>query len=168
MKKAVIAFALLLAMCVLADVTRRLGWIDGVMEKRAIGMVLGLMAIVTGNYLPKLRLFQSSGRLLAWTLIVAGSAYIAMFVFAPLALARQAAAMIGVAVILLVAIQWQPLRVNARYPALAMLLTFLYLLSTAIVVYLFGRQHWTEWLHAAFLATYFVLYALGEKRCLPN
>ena len=165
MKKALVAFTVLMAMAVLADVARRLGWFDGVMEKRAIGLVLGSMAIVTGNYLPKLRLFQTSGRLLGWTLVVAGCAYIAVFVFAPLALARQAAAMIGVTVILLIAIQWQPLRLDGKKPALAMFLTFLYLLSTAIVVYVFGNQHWTEWLHGAFFVTYFTLFTLGEKQC---
>jgi hypothetical protein len=55
-----------------------------------------------------------------------------------------------------------------RQPALAMALTFVYLLSTAVVVYLFGRQHWTEWLHGAFFVVYLVLYTLGEKQCLRN
>lgn len=168
MKRAVIAFAVLMAMTVLSDVARRLGWIDGEMEKRAIGLVIGSMAIVTGNYLPKMRLFQSPNRVLGWLLVIAGSAYIALFVIAPLALARQAAAMIGVAVIVMIAILWQPLRIGVRQPAIAMLLTFVYLLSTAVVVYVFGRQHWTEWLHGAFFVTYLVLYTLGEKQCLRN
>lgn len=168
MKRPIIAFAVLMSMVVLADVARRLGWIDGVMEKRAVGLVIGSMAIVIGNYLPKMRLFQSPNRALGWILVVAGSAFVALFVVAPLALARQAAAMIGVAVIVAIAILWQPLRTGVKQPALAVSLTFLYLLSTAIIVYVFGRAHWTEWFHAAFFAAYAVLYALGEKQCLRN
>ena len=49
-----------------------------------------------------------------------------------------------------------------------MSLTFLYLLSTAVIVYFFGRAHWTEWFHAAFFAAYAALYYLGEKQCLRN
>ena len=67
-----------------------------------------------------------------------------------------------------IAILWQPLRTGVKQPALALSLTFLYLLSTAVIVYLFGRPHWTEWFHAAFFAAYAVLYARGEKQCLRN
>jgi len=168
MKKAMIAFAVLMAMAAFSDVARHLGWIDGAMEKRAIGLVIGSMAIVIGNYLPKMRLFQSPNRILGWLLVIAGSAYVALFVVAPLALARQAAAMIGVGVIVMIAILWQPLRVGVRQPAIALMLTFVYLLSTAVAVYTFGRQHWTEWLHGAFFVAYAVLYTLGEKQCLRN
>jgi len=168
MKKALIFFSALLAIPVAVDVARRLGWIDGFAEKRAIGLVIGAMAIVVGNYLPKMRVFQARNRVLGWILVIAGSAYVALFVIAPLALARQAAAMIGVAVIVITAIAWQPLRRGVNQTALAMALTFLYLLSTAVIVYLFGTPHWTEWFHAAFFAAYAVLYALGEKQCLRN
>ncbi|HJW95337.1 MAG TPA: hypothetical protein VJ901_17095 [Thermoanaerobaculia bacterium] len=166
MKKPVIAFAVLLAFAAFADIVRRLGWIDAVMEKRTIGVFLGSIAIVTGNYLPKLRSFRSGNRLLGWIFIAGGSMYVALFTFAPLALARQAAALIGIALIVSIAIQWQPLRFNARQPGTALLLTFVYLLSTAIVVYLFGHPHWAEWLHSAFFASYFWLLAMGEKQCL--
>jgi hypothetical protein len=167
MKKPLIAFAVLLAIPVLADVLRRFGTIDAFGEKRAIGLALGAMAIVVGNYLPKMRIFASA-RLLGWILVAAGCAYVALFVVAPLALARQAAAIIGVAVIVIGAILWQPVRADANRRAVAIVLTFLYLLSTAIVVYVFGNAHWTEWLHGAFFVGYFTLYAIGEQRCLRN
>ena len=59
MKKVLIAFLALMILAGASDVARRLGWIDGLAEKRAIGLVIGAMALVIGNYLPKIRPLRS-------------------------------------------------------------------------------------------------------------
>jgi len=59
MKKAVIAFLALMIIAGASDVARRLGWIDGIVEKRALGLVIGALALVIGNYLPKIRPLRS-------------------------------------------------------------------------------------------------------------
>jgi hypothetical protein len=103
----------LLAMAIgLAD---KMGVIDSAVAKRAIGFAIGLMLVVVGNSLPKLRPFHSSRakvnstaseRLSGWALVVAGSAWIALFAFAPPNLARQLAAVIGITTVTLIAVNW--------------------------------------------------------------
>lgn len=174
MKKIVIAFLALMIIAGAADVARRLGWIDGLAEKRAIGLVIGAMAVVIGNYLPKMRPFRSpSAELFAGRIFfAAGAAFIALFAVAPIDLARRAGSIIGIAALLMVAIQWIPqvrtLRFRGSQISVMLLLTFIYLFTTAIVVYLFGHQPWTEWIHGAFWMVYAYLLAMGERQCLRD
>jgi hypothetical protein len=103
----------LLAMAIgLAD---KMGVIDSEFAKRAIGFAIGLMLVVVGNSLPKLRPLHSSRakanstaseRLSGWALVLAGSAWIALFAFAPLNLARYVAAVIGIGAVTLIAVNW--------------------------------------------------------------
>jgi hypothetical protein len=174
MKKALIAFSALLVTTAAADVARRLGWIGGFAEKRAIGLVIGAMAVVIGNYLPKMRPLRSAAaeRSAGLILVATGIAYIALFVLAPLDLARRAAAILGIAALLMIAIQWFPvvrtLRFHGSQLSVILLLTFFYLFLTAIVVYLFGKQPWTEWIHGAFWMAYAFMLAMGDRRCLRD
>jgi len=174
MKKAVIAFLALVILAGASDVARRLGWIDRIAEKRAIGLVIGALALVIGNYLPKMRPLRSPSaeRFAGRVFVAAGVAFVALFAFAPLDLARRAGALIGIGALLLVAIQWIPqlrtLRFRGSQISVMLLLTFIYLFTTAIVVYLFGHQHWTEWIHGAFWMVYAYLLAMGEKQCLRD
>jgi hypothetical protein len=174
MKKTVIAFLTLMFLTAAADVARRLGWIDGFAEKRAVGLVIGAMALVIGNYLPKIRPLRSPSaeRFAGRVFVAAGVAFIALFAFAPLDLARRAGALVGIAALVLVAIQWIPqvrtLRFRGSQISVMLLLTFIYLFTTAIVVYLFGHEHWTEWIHGAFWMVYAYLLAMGEKQCLRD
>jgi len=174
MKKAVIAFLALMIIAGASDVARRIGWIDRIAEKRAIGLVIGAMALVIGNYLPKIRPLRSPSaeRFAGRVFLAAGAAFIALFAFAPLDVARRAGSMIGVAALVMVAIQWIPqvrtLRLRGSQISVMLLLTFIYLFTTAIVVYLFGHQHWTEWIHGAFWMVYAYMLAMGEKQCLRD
>jgi hypothetical protein len=103
----------LIAMAIgLAD---EMGVIDPVVAKRAIGFALGLMLVVIGNSLPKLRPLHSSRakassaaseRLSGWALVLAGSAWIVLFAFAPLNQARYIAALIGIGAVTLIAVNW--------------------------------------------------------------
>lgn len=174
MKKALIAFSVLMAMTVAADVARRLGWIDAFAEKRAIGLVIGAMALVIGNYLPKMRPLRSAAaeRSAGVILMVTGIADIALFILAPLDLARRAAAILGIAALLMIAIQWLPMvrtfRLHGLRLPVMLLFTFLYLFVTAIIVYLFGKEPWIQWIHSAFWMVYAFALAMGEKQCLRN
>jgi hypothetical protein len=103
---------LLLMAIGLAD---EMGIIESVVAKRAIGFAIGLMLVVVGNSLPKLRPLHSSRaqvnstaseRLSGWALVLAGSAWIALFAIAPLNLARQVAAVIGIGAVTLIAVNW--------------------------------------------------------------
>lgn len=174
MKKTLIAFLALVILAGASDVARRLGWIDGLAEKRAIGLVIGALALVIGNYLPKIRPLRSPSaeRFAGRVFVAAGVAFVALFVFAPLDLARRAGALVGVAALVLVAIQWIPqvrtLRFRGSQISVMLLLTFIYLFTTAIVVYLFGHKPWTEWIHGAFWMVYAYMLAMGEKQCLRD
>jgi len=80
---------------------------------RALGMVVGGMAILTGNFLPKTRLLQTatgSGtqtraaeRAIGWILVLAGIAFVAAFAFAPLPRAKLLAAGAGIGALILIA-----------------------------------------------------------------
>jgi hypothetical protein len=48
------------AMTMTFSLAIEIGIIDGDLTRRAIGMVIGLMVVVVGNFLPKLRPFHSS------------------------------------------------------------------------------------------------------------
>jgi hypothetical protein len=89
--------------------------IDTVIAKRAIGFAIGLMMVVVGNSLPKLRPLHSSRakasstageRLSGWTFVLAGSAWIALFTFAPLNRARYVAALVGIGAVTMIAVKW--------------------------------------------------------------
>jgi hypothetical protein len=88
----------LIAMAIgLAD---KMGVIDTIVARRAIGFAIGLMLMVVGNSLSKMRPLHSSRataseRLSGWVLVRAGNAWIALFAFAPLNLARYVAALTG-------------------------------------------------------------------------
>jgi hypothetical protein len=93
----------------------KMGVIDSELAKRAIGFAIGLMLVVVGNSLPKLRPLHgsrakanstASERLSGWALVLAGSFWILLFAFAPLNLARYVAAVIGIGAVTLLAVNW--------------------------------------------------------------
>lgn len=90
--------------------------IDTVIAKRAIGSAIGLMMVVIGNSLPKLRpshcrrakASSAAGeRLSGWAFVLAGSAWIALFTFAPLNQARYVAALVGIGAVMMIAVKWK-------------------------------------------------------------
>jgi hypothetical protein len=96
-------------------VAKRTGALDPDLARRGAAAMLGLMLIVTGNYIPKLRLFQPSGtqtgasavdRFAGWTLVAAGLAFIGIWLLAPIDTAMLASPMIGAAGLLLVLARW--------------------------------------------------------------
>ncbi|MGB3626435.1 MAG: hypothetical protein WA989_11415 [Henriciella sp.] len=118
-KRVVVSLAvgvLTIAAAILAfGVAKKTGMLDPDLARRGVAIMLGLMLVVTGNYVPKLRLFQASGgqagtsavdRFAGWTFVLSGIAFITTWVFAPIGSAMLASPMIGAAGFLLVLARW--------------------------------------------------------------
>jgi hypothetical protein len=142
-------------------------------EKQALGMLLCVVVVVIGNLLPKMRPLSSRGadpsrataaeRFTGWLLVLAGAAYVALFLFLPLERARPIAAVTGLSAIVLVTLSWTRLAlmrssrptatakntndetrpaVEQRKVVVALLFAFFYLFATACVAYFFDDQSW--------------------------
>lgn len=104
-------FLLLTACMVLTSLARTTGVIDPSLALRILGLCMGLMAIVIGNFLPKLRplggrseaaRLTGAERRAGWTLVITGMVLATLFVFAPIGPARGLApwvALIGLGTI---------------------------------------------------------------------
>lgn len=81
--------------------------------KRALGLLIGIMAFAIGNMLPKVRPLQTpSGdpakavaaeRFAGWVLVLTGISYVVLFTFMQLDLARTVSSIIGIVAIVIVA-----------------------------------------------------------------
>jgi hypothetical protein len=96
-------------------VASAMGFLDTDLAHRLIGMGLGLMMVLTGNLLPKLRPFKWMGsstgsaaieRSSGWLFALAGIGWVALFALAPLSEARQIAALIGVGAMLIIGVSF--------------------------------------------------------------
>lgn len=115
-KAAVFGFLGLIAAAMAVALAERTGVIEPAAAKRTMGLVIGVMVVVVGNLLPKMRPLNTSGgnparataaeRFAGWTLVLAGIAYIALFALAPLDLARPASSIIGIAAMVVIAANW--------------------------------------------------------------
>jgi len=96
---------------------QKLGALDPETVKRGLGLLIGVIVVVTGNFLPKVRPLDAPGvnpeqaaaaaeRLAGWILVVAGLAYIGLFAFAPLERARMVASILGISAMILIAADW--------------------------------------------------------------
>jgi len=112
----VLAFIGLLGVVALFALAKGLGVIDPTVARRATGLLLGLMIIVVGNLVPKLRPMNSPAtdpaeagaaeRSAGWTLVLMGITYIALFGFAPLDLAAHVSPFVGLGAIAVIALNW--------------------------------------------------------------
>jgi hypothetical protein len=114
-RSAILGFLGVMVTAVAIVIAHQTGFIDDLTTKRALGLVLGAMIVLVGNVTPKLRPLRARGlsqratameRFGGWVLVLAGISYIVLFLAAPLALARRAAAGAGVAALLLIAGAW--------------------------------------------------------------
>jgi hypothetical protein len=115
-KAAVLGFLSLAGVLMAIAAAERIGVIEATVSRRAIGLVVGVMSVVIGNFLPKTRPLNVPGgnhakataaeRLAGWILVLAGIAYIALFAFAPLEQARPISSIIGISAILMIAANW--------------------------------------------------------------
>lgn len=90
--------------------------LDVSLTRRAIGFIIGVMAMVTGNFLPKARPLKAldrnsssaiaSERFAGWTLFLGGTVYASLFLSTPLNLARPLSSCVGAAMIFTIAANW--------------------------------------------------------------
>jgi len=96
---------------------QKMGAIEPASTKRALGLLVGVMVAITGNFLPKVRPLNAPGvnpgkaaaaaeRLAGWTLVLVGIAYVALFVLSPLEEAKRISSILGIAAIVLIAANW--------------------------------------------------------------
>jgi len=93
-----VGFLLVTAVMLGISLVRKAGLLDAEAASRALGVCLGLMAVVTGNFLPKMRPLGATTehiervagaeRRAGWMLVIMGLALVGLFLFAPLVLAR--------------------------------------------------------------------------------
>ncbi|MGH8427287.1 MAG: hypothetical protein ACRES7_04800 [Gammaproteobacteria bacterium] len=176
-----------------------LGILDAVFVKRAIGVLIGVTIIVTGNFLPKIRPMNAPGcdpvkataaeRVAGWMLVLSGLAYLALFIFAPLDRARLAAPIIGLAAIVVVAVNWLWLACGSLFGTgratesagghggwgrqrrelmIWVLFALFYLFAAGNVAFLVDdkavRNEIAAWMLLAFCLLYFVVFAILDIR----
>jgi hypothetical protein len=178
--------------------TKGMGFLEATTAKRAIGALIGVMALVIGNFLPKLRPLNSpdanpakgmaAERFAGWILVLAGIAYIALFLFAPLDQAGRLSSVIGIGALMAIAANWAWLRRAAvwrsrqiagktaglteqtkeRQLVVWLLFAFAYVFATASSVSFFRDTPWVHdfgsWIVLGFGMMYAILYGVLESR----
>lgn len=118
-RPALIAMGIALVACVIGVIAfgtgKATGAIDPLAARRGVGVLLGLMLMATGNFVPKLRLFQPAvregqslavDRFAGWTFVGCGLGFAAVFLFAPANLLFILSPAIVFAGFLLVGVRW--------------------------------------------------------------
>lgn len=188
-KVPVFGFLGLCGMAAAVTVAEGMGFVDVAATKRIIGLIIGLMALVIGNFLPKTRPLKVLGgnpakaiateRSIGWTLALAGIADVVLFAFAPLNQARPLSSIVGIGTILVIAascillarrtpVSGQPITeevVRSEHDASTgklmayLLFSFFWIFSTACVVFLFDHQPWVNNLTTWMMMGFGFLYA---------
>jgi hypothetical protein len=174
-----------------------MGFLEAAASRRAIGLLIGVMALVIGNFLPKLRPLNSphanparemaAERFAGGILVLAGIAYIGLFLVAPLDQAGRVSSVVGISALVVIAANWawlgrtalsrsRPIagkarlteQAEARKLAIWLLFAFAYVFATASSVYLFHDRPWVHdfgsWIVLGFGTTYAVLYGVLDSR----
>lgn len=112
----VLGFFALTATALALGLGARFGVVDATLTRRAIGMVIGAMFVLTGNFLPKMRPLNTPGgdparataaeRVAGWILVLVGITDVGLFLFAPLEVARSVSSIIGIGAIAVIAANW--------------------------------------------------------------
>ena len=120
----VLAFITLCALLGVFALARTAHLIDAEMQQRAFGQIVGLMLMVMGNYLPKLRPLHttridrargaSAERFAGRILLLAGLVSFAMCIGLPTSEAGLAAARLGAGSFVMIATHWSWLAYSAR------------------------------------------------------
>ena len=185
-KTAVLSFLGFSAVVAAIAGAKAAGVIDDEIAKRATGLVIGILVIVTGNFIPKMRPLYAPGRdprrvhaserFAGWTLVLAGIGYIGSFSFARLDEARVLASTIGICAMVLIAVNWAwlgravffppqpvtPLNGQAaerRRLIIVLLFAFFWILATACAKYLVNDQRWVNELGSWMTVGFCFLYA---------
>ena len=195
--RALFAFLGLVGLVAAVAAAKGMGFLEAASARRAIGLLIGVMALVVGNFLPKLRPLNSpdanpakgmaAERFAGWILVLAGIAYIALFLFAPLDQAGRFSAVIGICALMAIAARWAwlqraalwrsrqiarktaglPERAEGRKLVIWLLFAFAYVFATASSVSLFQNRPWVHdlgsWIVLAFGIMYAVLHGVMES-----
>lgn len=118
-RRAVSALGIALIACTVVmmafGVGKLAGSLDPLLARRGVGAILGLMLVATGNFVPKLRLFEprsgnadshSIDRFAGWIFVVCGLAFAVVFLLAPADLVFVVPPLIVVAGFLAVLARW--------------------------------------------------------------
>jgi len=187
-KSAVFGFLGLLLAAAAVALANRTVILEAVTAKRALGAIVGALAIVTGNFLPKLRLLSgdplrtaAAERLAGWMLVLTGIADIALFLFAPLEQARLVAALLGISATAAIAVSWAGLlfvRSQAAVPSAKrrtmgfLLVAFFYVFANAWVVFLSDNRWVPElifWVNVGIGIVFAILFAaMTSKTSTPR
>jgi hypothetical protein len=189
-KTVVLAFLALTAVAAALGLGTRFGAVEATLARRGIGMVIGAMFVVTGNFLPKMRPLNTRGdpatttaaeRVAGWTLVLVGVADVALFLFARLSVASSISSIIGIGAIAVIAVNWAwlarsvllggrhqpngsatPLRAPTQRRRIMMWLLFaIFYLSAATWVKVFvADPAWSDKVGTWMLITFCILYSL--------
>jgi hypothetical protein len=166
------------------------GFIEPDVVKRAIGLATGVMIMVIGNLLPKLRPLSRTRtrasstpaeRLSGWLFVLTGIAWIALFALAPLNQARHVSAIIGTGTLVMIAVSWAWLAQKALFgsrketeetPALDkraaerrklvgyLLFAFVFVIVTACVKFLIDEKQLADAVASWMLFAFNMVYAI--------
>jgi len=172
-----------------AAMTSRVGVIETDVANRIIGLALGLMIVLIGNSLPKLRPFNRTRgntrpatveRFSGWLLVLAGIAWVVLFALAPLDQAKRIAALIGSGALTIVAVSWIWVAVRAYFVrsgerevtstvaertakwqlTASLLFAFFYVFVVACLKFLVSQAQFANELSIWMLTAFWVLYAV--------
>jgi hypothetical protein len=123
-KAAAVRFLVLMGVCSGLAAAGKLGLIEATLAQRAVGALIGLMVVIVGNAVPKLRPLSAPSptprsalgteRFAGWVLVVAGLAQVALFLLAPLGTARVSSGAVGGVALLAIAVNWVMLGLRGR------------------------------------------------------
>jgi hypothetical protein len=182
-KVAVFGFLGLMLAAMAVAVANRTGVVEPATAKRGFGFIIGGLAIVVGNFLPKLRLFAgdpirtaTAERVAGWILVLTGVADLAMFSFAPLDQAKLAAALLGISAMVAIGASWAGLLFLRRQEGLAsekrkimtfLLIAFFYVFANACAVFLTDDHRvrgLISWANVGFGLVFSVIFALLNRK----
>jgi hypothetical protein len=112
LRSVVITITGVLAVVAAVAIGRRTGVLEPELAKRIGVLVFGVMLAVLGNYLPKFAVPWSTPataaarRFAGWVFVVAGGAYVATCLFAPMPHAVVASSIIGIGAFVLAGANW--------------------------------------------------------------
>ena len=195
--RALFAFISLVGIVTAVAAAKGMGFLEAAAARRAIGLLIGVMALVIGNFLPKLRPLHSpdanpakgmaAERFAGWILVLAGIAYLALFLFTPLDQAGRFSSVLGICAPMAIAAYWAWLkrvalcrgrriapktaglteRAEERKLVIWLLFAFAYVFATASSVSLFHSRPWVHdlgsWIVLGFGVMYAVLYGVLES-----
>ena len=195
--RAAFAFIGLVGILTAVAGAKGMGFLEAAAARRAIGLLIGVMALVIGNFLPKLRPLHSPGanpakgmaaeRSAGWILVLAGTAYIVLFLFEPLDQAGRLSSAIGIIALVAIAAKWGWLgrvalfgrqiaektdglseRAEGRRLVVWLLAAFSYVFATACLVFLFPNRPWVHdlgsWIVLGFGIMYAIVYGVLESK----